>query len=683
MGQHRKYPPGSDAWRSRTYRGGKRRAGRPPFAGVDGEGGNIWGPHRVGERPAGHYYYLLRIGDRELFNEDGSPLDTEQCLGFIADAPKDKTYVAFFFTYDVTKILADLTIERAKSLYNPKPFTNKDGKMGFPWIDWRQFQLTVRDGKMFGVRRRGTKQWTIINDVGSFFQSSFVKALETWLGRHDSETDEYIIDDPKTRWIVDAIAAGKNDRNDFGELTQSTRDYCRLECEQLAKLMETFRDHCDALGLRPSAWQGPGYLVTAAMKLNNFPRNESYAENVPKRVWDMAQAAYYGGRFEPPIIGRIDRPVHQYDINSAYAASYRRLPCLQHGRWHRIDKHASKYPEWTIMHVKFRHEHTHNIMGLPVRNKKGQISFPERGQGYYWLNELNSESRRCHIDVIEAYGFFGNCACTPFAWIDELYNKRMEVGKKSGLGGVLKIVLASVYGKLCQSVGNPVHSNPIWASMITSMVRTQLRDAALSLGNGGADVIMLATDGLFCLEERPELVVGKKIGEWEHDVHDGIFVIQSGLYFLPGQKIKSRGIPKGNIQKRRDRIISEWDDYYGRIRHRLLPQREPMPRIPISQRRFISLTQAIAWGDITRAGQWPTDDRYLSFDFSSKREFSGVRNLFIDGAIRTIPHRGSTRAENAPYKQSIGGLSNNGTEEESSIKNEFDEGQPDWNFFTI
>jgi len=59
--------------------------------------------------------------------------------------------------------------------------------------------------------------------------------------------------------------------------------------------------------------------------------------NIGKGLREAANGAYYGGRFEAPIIGDVQGPVYQADINSAYAAVYRNLPCLIHGAWNNWD----------------------------------------------------------------------------------------------------------------------------------------------------------------------------------------------------------------------------------------------------------------------------------------------------------------------------------------------------------
>jgi hypothetical protein len=664
------YPVGSYAHDKRAQSRHNARTVRRPFAGIDGEGGN---------RDGRHHYFYLRAGARELYNENRLPLTTRQCLEFIADLSPDYNYVGFFFDYDVTMILRDLTHERVGKLLHPKRFVDKRGCEVVLGVDWHEFQITYRPGKEFKVRRKlaqGYTAWVTINDVGSFFQCTFVKALETWLGAWDPQSDSYVIQDERDAAIVEQIAEGKRQRSEFKELTEYVREYCMLECQQLAKLMERFRENCSSVGLHPTRWQGPGYLVSAAMRRNGFPKNKEYRDLVPTRVWELAQAAYYGGRFEPPIIGHIPGPVYQYDINSAYAGVYQHLPCLIHGVWKRQPSALNKYASCSIVHIRFSHKRSQSICAFPVRDKKGGIFFPRKGQGTYWWHEVAATQGRANVDVDEAWSYESHCKCTPFDWIDALYKERMKVGKRTGMGGVLKLVLASTYGKLCQSIGTAPYSNPIWASLITSFVRTQLYKAAIA-ENNGQDVIMLATDGLFTRTPR-SLPISKEIGEWEVDVHDSMFVIQSGLYFLPHKQPKTRGVPRANIEKQRNAIIDSWDAFLPTLRWST--HLDP-PTCLVHVNQFISLTQGYAWGDMSRAGQWHKDhERTLSFDWRGKRTL-GKQPHLDGGALYTEPFTSKHDEENFPYKKSIGGIVID--EGEAKSISDLNEGQPDWNTFTL
>jgi hypothetical protein len=274
--------------------------------------------------------------------------------------------------------------------------------------------------------------------------------------------------------------------------------------------------------------------------------------------------------------------------------------------------------------------------------------------------------------------------------VDRLYEKRMEVGKKSGEGQILKITLASTYGKMCQSVGTAPYSNPIWASMITAYTRTMLYQAAIS-ENDGKDVVMLATDGLFTTGERPNLSVSKEIGGWEADVHDRMFVIQSGMYFLPNKQPKTRGIPRVRIERQRDAIIEAWLQFIPTLRDARRADRITPPTVPIFLDQFVSITQAAAWGRLDKSGQWlsgtnadlPEGERHsraLSFDWRAKRGNTG-RGEILGGALVTKPHASARGVVNHPYRKSIGGIVSGG--ERGFTINDLNEGQPDWNSFAL
>lgn len=678
----KRYGVDSDAERKSRADRHKDRPGRRPFAGIDGEGGTREGVH--------HYFYL-RAGDRDLYNGNGDPLNTVQCLEFLATLPVGYTYVGFFFDYDVTMILRDLPLERVGQLLHPRTYVGRDGRKHTSGVDWNGYQLTYRQGKEFCVRKlisgdpfeKGSKatytRWTRINDVGSFFQCTFVRALCEWLGRWDSVSDDYVIDDLRDRRIVERIAEGKLQRNEFTGLTEYIKEYCQLECEQLARVMEIFRGTCTSVGLAPTRWQGPGYLVSAAMRKHGFPKNADYKALVPDRIWELANSAYYGGRFEAPIIGEIPGPVYQYDINSAYAGVYQYLPCLLHGQWHRTDVEAVSRPLVSLVHVRYVHKPGRHICALPVRDKNGRIYFPHKGQGVYWWFEVTSDPGAINVEVLESWSYTSNCDCTPFHWIDALYHERMRVGKKTGKGAILKLVLASTYGKLCQSIGEAPYSNPVWASLITAYVRTQLYKAAVS-ENDGRDVVMLATDGLFTRRARDGLRVSGEIGEWESDIHGNMFVIQSGLYFLPDKKPKTRGIPRANIEKQRVAIIESWKHFLPTLRKSWHPRNLAPASCPVFVSQFISLSQGYAWGNMKRAGVWLQDhERSLSFDWRSKRS-TGIRARVVGNALYTTPHTGSRGDPNYPYSKSIGGMvdGNDGPGFRA-----INDGQPDWNHFSL
>lgn len=606
---------------------------RKPFVGIDGEGGNFG---------SGHEYMLLRAGNHVL--ETGAPLTWQDCLPFIADLPTDVIYVAYFFDYDTTMCLRGLPMERLTRLLDidcrrvpTKPCSS------FP-IDYADFQIDYLPGKELRVRRKGQK-WVIINDVGSFFQCSFVTALERWFP------------EPQYREIIDRIALGKSQRNEFGGVTQEEREYNLLEIRMLELLMEKFRDVCDELDIRPGKWQGPGNLVSAVFRREGLPRNR----DIP--LWEQdpdvarcANDAYYGGRFEASTFGSVDGPIYQYDINSAYAATYRRLPCLLHGTWKRLERLPDAADRLYLADVRFRHGPEFHWCVLPIRTANGTLVWPREGRGIYWSTELEiARKYGVELDCHGGWKYVKNCECVPLQFAEDAYHERQRLGK-DGKGMVLKIFLASAYGKLAQSVGCAPYSNPVWAGLIVSSVRAQLADAALSVGHGES-VLMLATDGLFTTREIDSLSLGKELGQWDLKEHADIFIVQSGVYFIGDRAPKTRGIPQARVVASEQGFRDTW--------HRFMDG-GPLDPVRVHLTSFVGLRLAMARNKPHLAGQWLDNPKDVSFDWSSKR----VDARRQGHSIVTMPPQGSPELTSVAYSRVIGGMN---AKEKLDLAD-----QPDW-----
>lgn len=637
-----------------------RTARLKPFAGVDGEGGN--------DPDGNHHYYLLRAGEYVLENADRTPLTAEQILTFLCGLPKDYLYVSYYYDYDVTMTLRGIDWARIARLLDMecRRIPGKDCSR-FP-IDWHGFQFDYLPHKEFRVRRRiGSvlqvdneagrmrrrkyqySPWTIISDTGSFFQRKFCSnnpakpgALDLWFP------------EPEYAPMLAQIAKGKAEREEFTHVTEEERNYNKAECIMLAALMERFRTMCERNGLRPRVWQGPGHLVSAAMR-GKIPRNKELEDFWGTDVALIANAGYYGGRFETAQFGDIPGPVYQYDINSAYANTYKRLPCLLHGKWVK----ARTMPKDGIFvgEVSFEHREGLNFNTLPVRMKQdGILAFPRQAVGVYWSPELRVAEKYARIVWHQGYRYVKNCECELFDFVYDLYRERKRLGKdRAGL--VLKTTLASIYGKLAQSKGCAPYSNPVWASLIVSHTRATLIDGALS-GGFGDDVIALATDGIFCREPR-SLPIGGELGQWTETIHPGMFSIQSGIYFLPGVAHKTRGTSQAIIAKHETEFRQVWADYISTGK---------LKSIQVEVNQFIGLSLANARNKPELAGQWMRTTKNIAFDFISKRT-----NLMGDvrgTVLHTEPPGGSPTLYSTPYDRQIGGLL-------AQIREEMSD-QPEW-----
>lgn len=584
------------------------------FVGVDGEGGNIGDRHR---------YLLLRAGTRTL--ETGSDLSTLECFDFLSSLEPGVKYVSYFFTYDVTMILRDLPIQKMRDLLNREGRTPRNSSKPPRRILWNSYRFDWLPGKEFRIGKivRGQPfNWVVIEDVGSFFQCSFVAALERWN-----------IGSPELRA---RILASKLKRSEFGAITDLTRLYNKKECDLLAELMEEFRTVVGSVGPLPRHWQGPGNLASAWLAYHEVPS----VRNVPDECMAFARDGYYGGRFEITAVGSVRRHIYQYDINSAYPSIIRNLPCLVHGTWtHSI----ARTPRNRIYIAKVEFDNGQNaFLGtLPIRSKQGNISYPRRGSGIYWSVELQAAKRAgATIRVKEAWSYSTKCDCHPLEWVDEIYQLRRRVGKTKK-GNALKLAMNSLYGKTAQSIGHPRWANPIWAGWITAGTRALIINACAQVKSH--HILMIATDGIFS-DVPLDLPLSSELGEWELTEHESMFIIQPGLYLLPQMKPKTRGIPQAKIIEYARMIRKSWNQ-----------DRELVHEIPLN--RFLAARQSIHQRKWNQAGTWYTESRKVSFDWRTKRHESIGHwddPLYPNDRPAFRPDIREGGEESVPYSKSIG-----------------------------
>lgn len=677
--------------REREAERAQKKDDQLPFVGVDGEGANL---------PNGyHAYFLLRAGESYVCARgDAVRLTTQRCLDFLADLHPDAIYVAYFFDYDVTKILEDLPAEKLRRLMDRNLRRRIDGRGVFP-VSYGEFELDYLPRKEFKVRRRVGRErddtrksgyrdifapWVVINDVGSFFQTRFVSAIEKW-GIGDSDTRR-------------AIGVGKEQRAEFDVADfDEIAEYNRLECVCLAELMEQFREACQHAGYVPAKWQGPGQLAEAAFRRHGVTESRKLAlfnSAVYKGLLQFAQRAFYGGRPELSVIGPVNQRVEQWDINSAYPYAMTFLPCLEHGVWtyatgndripiptadfDRRDNYALVYGSFEPNNSRIPY-----WFGLPVRNKDGGIAYPGSGRGWYWNFEVDASIHQ-QFTVEEIWTYRRTCDCVPLEFVRPLYLERLSLGK-DGPGIVLKLLLNSLYGKTVQSIGSPKYSNPIWGSFITSFCRTMIQSfihtspicQGKSKGRCGSDIIMIATDSVCTLTKRTDIEDTKELGGWSLEVHpEGMFLIQPGLYFgTSGKPAKTRGVPQSVIVKQESEFRSAFD-------RMAKSKRLEDGDVQVPQRMFVGIRLALARRNTKLLGQWiefedPETGRKgktIKFDWLSKRAphpalmpVEGVRSY-----IATFPIAGDPSVETVPYSRDIGALQL--AEEYRSWL----EAQPDW-----
>lgn len=583
---------------------------------MDGEGGDVPDPDAL--FGAVHRYQLLRAGEFVIENGDG--LRFEECAAFLTSLPQDRIYTGYFFDYDATMMIKSIPEERARRIMNR---ATREGQFGSHPVDVGEYQVDYLPHKEFKVRHKDQKHFTVISDVGQFFQGSFLNTLKKW----NIGTPE--------QWKQ--IEDGKKNRSEFTWMTREIRYYNALECDLLEELMTQFRAVCRDIGYIPRKWQGPGYLASAMLDAHKVPKRDSIPIMRNDEFRALANEAYYGGRFETTASGPVRGPVYQYDINSAYPAILRSLPCLHHGSWKRI--YAIPDSSTWFGEVDFTHPARDLLNHFPVRDQHGGICYPCNGSGVYWSEEVRA-AREAGADVafLKGWEYERHCECNWFSWVDGYYRERLRLGK-TNKGYALKLGGNSIYGKIAQSIGYAPWANPVWAGMITAGCRAMLTDAYRQAPD---DCVMLATDGLFMT--RPlDVPCSTALGEWDLTVHeDGIFIVQPGIYFMPGSDVKTRGVERGRISGKRAEFEAAWDRY-------LSERKDVAVTVPVDN--FVTVRQALARNKWRTAGSWEHTTRDISFDWSTKR--SAALAMQRDGVLRTMPLPGGPRS--VGYDRLIGG----------------------------
>jgi hypothetical protein len=513
------------------------------WLGLDGEG--------IGRNP--HRYVQLCYSDAsgsiQDYIEDARGITTADALAFLLRTPAahelkrscDWRIAGYYLSYDWTMILRDLPHSSLYRLLRPELRVRPRSEGGgFSPVRWRGYELHYLSGMM--RIRRGDRSVTVW-DVGKFFQSRFVAALET-AGLAPPELIERM-----------KAARGTWEESDLDETLQ----YCLLECRWLARLVELLEKQHTAIGLDLRSYHGPGSTASALLLKYNVER--CHRPDAPE-IAELASRAFFGGRFEHALIGSRAN-VYSYDIRSAYPHAATTLPCLAHARW----QHRRKAPRSTaIALVRYRvtdiGERTWGP--LPCRLSDGSIVWPRGGSsGWVWNVEFQQarEGWRGVEYGGEHWELVRGCDCQPFGFIAELYRWRVERPENKQ---VVKLAMNSIYGKLAQSIGGGSKwSSRVWAGLITATTRARMLELIRMHGDESR-LVAIATDGAYSTEALD--IEGEALGEWEVTLKGYMTFVRPGIYWAhrdllawygaPGDKsiadaavkaVKARGISRAHM----------------------------------------------------------------------------------------------------------------------------------------
>lgn len=597
----------------------KSKFERGHFCAWDGEG--------VTDKGTGIHRYIMLVNSEGDSMIDRQGLSTRECLDMLClagEAYKHAIHVVFGGSYDVNMMLGDCTHEEIASVWAGQWTEVCNG----------EFVVCYRPRKNFSVRRN-LQGYTVVNgklmrigggkslvlwDVFGFFQSKFTEALNKYLGKDYHRTS--------------MIEQHKLVRSDFtvDELPDILH-YCQEECHALVDLMRTLKEYLDKAELKIARWDGAGACAAALLKRQGTVNHKGVS---PPAVMEAAQHAYAGGRTELVQYGHAPTtPIYHYDINSAYPTAMRMCPSLALGYWTherpRIRKQwlwqsGERIPpsEFALYFVEWSFKDDADCFPFFWRAHDTSIYYPSQGSGWYWAPEvaaafqaLSCGAIRGRLAVRECWRFNANADAKdafPFTWIDTLYTQRRQ-WKAHGIGAekVVKLAINSLYGKTAQHLGGtkdkpPRYHQLEWAGFITSYTRATLYTAMLpAISNGNHNAIMMATDAIYSLQPL-NLNCGEALGQWTYEPHDGLTVVQSGVYWTYNNgkaKPFCRGFDKGSIAL--DGVVEAWRDNQSDYAAKLT--------------RFVTMGSALAGASTFQEKwrRWDTTPRMLALSPSGTK----------------------------------------------------------------
>jgi hypothetical protein len=407
-----------------------------------------------------------------------------------------------------------------------------------------------------GTRRR--KPYMAICDAGPLFQSSLLSVI-------DPDQWETPVCTPEE---FELITRGKASRAD-APLDDEMRAYNRLENRILARLLSIYDEALRTPGidifLGRKNYYGPGPVAAKWLGRNRAPHRTiiegrpatldpsgkviecSIAGVVPVPVLEALAAAYLSGWFELCAHGTIPGTVWQYDIVSAYPHQIARLPCLLHGTWRHLRRRTlpaiDDATQLCLVHcppggVVGSDDH---LGAMQHRRPDASICRPQVTGGWFWLHELEASRRAglTHTVNCDEMWVYDRCGCPPpLGVLADLFDMRIRAGTKTPLGRAIKLMMNSVYGKFCQSVGTGPFRNYLYASLITAGTRGQILDAIATHPLRSRAVVMIATDAVYFTAPHPTLNLCKTeafpepiLGWWEEQVHQNVTLFKPGVYW--------------------------------------------------------------------------------------------------------------------------------------------------------
>lgn len=497
----------------------------------------------------------------------------------------------------------------------------------------RRFYAELRP---LGDRMEGNRRLDI-HDTGTAFTGGLLSVIEQW--QPDLSSSQ-----------LEAIAWGKESRKNSFDAADITliEQYSEAECVAHArtcrKLLDSVRD-AGHIAMKPSQLFGSGSIASSALDYYNVAtRKKTLTCDSMVRgltVDQIPAMTYFGGLIETPVLGQIDEPVDEADINSAYPSHMLALPCMLdgHGRWvSRPGARLSDALSGSLGYVLASWDvQTVSTPPFLVRTREGLVRQPLTGSRIWvTLPEYETAAQRFPDALVAHHVVFyvPECECpNPLAFLADLYDRRadikaqMELCERGGPAWLLlncqqmaiKLVINSIYGKFAQrrpALGR--FTNMHYASHITGCTRAQVRRESWLREDQGGTIVYTHTDSVLSIGGTP-MDGGNSLGKWGLEKQSHKFtIVQPGLAVaIEGGKTASRGCGKSEFRTG----VEAWLEIADLTR----PPRT-WPSIPIQRTFMLGRRLAIHEGHPELAGNFVRRDFNPGFT-SLKRDMDNARPL--------------------------------------------------------
>lgn len=508
-----------------------------------------------------------------------------------------------------------------------------ESRIGIATSPKRRFYAELRP---YGDRMEGNRRLDI-HDTGTAFVGGLLSVIGKWQPDLSSAQLEAI------EW---GKASRKNsfDSADIEQIEKYSEAECVAHARVCRKLIDSIRD-AGHIPMKPSHLFGSGSIASAALDYYDVaPRKKSLTCDKPVRgltVDQLPTMTYFGGLIETPVLGQLDVPVDEADINSAYPSHMLSLPCMRegHGRWVSVPgSRLSEAPSGSLGYVLASWSvQTESTPPFLVRTKQGLVRQPLTGSRIWvTLPEYETAIERFPHNVIAhhvAY-YVPECECgNPLEFLADLYNRRSAIKAEMKLldegspewqllncqQEAIKLVINSIYGKFAQrrpALGR--FTNMHYASHITGCTRAQVRRESWLREDQGGTVVYTHTDSVLSIGGNPT-DGGSALGKWGIERQSFAFtIVQPGLAVaIEGGKVASRGCGKSEFRAGVEAWLTIAD---------LTKPPRTWPAIPIQRTFMLGRRLAIHEGHPELAGNFVRRDFNPGFN-SLKRNVGAAMPL--------------------------------------------------------